>query len=103
MDTISAGLFPISFNAHIIFTIVAVLFFVMQFIRQRQLYQILTAIAVPIPLILYKYTSITVFYSVGIIELILIVAIGIMLFSTGKKDDNKKKSTKKKESANDEA
>jgi hypothetical protein len=100
MDAINAGLFPISFNAHIIFTIIAMLFFLMQFIRQKQVYQILTVIAVPIPLILYKYATTTVFYAVGIIELILVVAIGIMLFYTSKKDDDKKKS--KKESANNE-
>jgi len=95
MDTINAGLFPISFNAHIIFTIISVLFFLMQYGRQKQKYQLLSAIAIPIPLILYINSSSIVFYSVGFIELVLVLIIAFMLFINNKKDeDTKKESTK---------
>ena len=101
MDSINAGLFPISFNAHIIFTIVAVVFFLMQYSRQKQLYQLLSAIAIPLPLILYITSSEIVFYAIGIIELIMVVFIALMLFSSGKKDGKNKKSEKESGGSNE--
>lgn len=97
MDTINAGLFPISFNAHIVFTIISVIFFLYQFKRQRHLYQLLSAIAIPIPLILYLNSSKILFNIIGFIELIMILIIGFMLFSSGKKEDKKATSTKKED------
>jgi uncharacterized oligopeptide transporter (OPT) family protein len=94
MDTIHAGLFPISFNAHMIFTIVSVVFFLMQYSRQKHLYQLLSAIAIPLPLILYANSSKTVFHLIGFVELVLIIVIGAMLFSNGKKEDKDKKEQK---------
>lgn len=91
MDTINAGLFPISFNAHMIFTIISVLFFSMQYSKQKKLYQLLSAIAIPLPLILYANSTSIVFNAIGIIELILVVTIAIMLFSSGKKEEKTKK------------
>lgn len=92
MDSINAGLFPISFNAHIVFTIVSVIFFLFQYKRQHHLYQLLSVIAIPLPLILYLNSSNIVFNAIGFIELIMVIVIGVMLFSTGKKDGDKKKS-----------
>lgn len=91
MDTINAGLFPISYNAHMIFTIISVLFFIMQYSRQKHIYQLLSVIAIPLPLILYVNSSSVIYNIIGIVELVLIVIIGIMLFSSGKKEDKKNK------------
>lgn len=91
MDTINAGLFPISFNAHVIFTIVSVLFFIFQYTRQRHLYQLLSAIAIPLPLILYVDSSQVVFDVLGVVELVMVVVIGAMLFSVGKREDKEPK------------
>lgn len=91
MDTINAGLFPISYNAHMIFTIISVLFFIMQYSRQKHIYQLLSAIAIPLPLILYVNSSNIIYNIIGVVELVLIVIIGIMLFSSGKKEDKKNK------------
>ena len=97
MDTINAGLFPISFNAHIVFTIISVIFFLYQFKRQRHLYQLLSAITIPIPLILYLNSSKILFNIIGFVELIMILIIGFMLFSSGKKEDKKVTSAKKED------
>lgn len=97
MDTINAGLFPISFNAHIVFTIISVIFFLYQFKRQHHLYQLLSAIAIPIPLILYLNSSKILFNIIGFVELIMILIIGFMLFSSGKKEDKKVTSAKKED------
>lgn len=104
MDTINAGLFPISFNAHIVFTIISVLFFLMQYARHKQPYQLLSAIAIPLPLILYLNSSKVVFNAIGIIELVLVVVIAVMLFSIGAKEDKQKKAEAKaqKESKSNE-
>lgn len=91
MDTINAGLFPISFNAHMIFTVISVLFFLMQYSRLKQPYQLLSAIAIPLPLILYANSSSLVFHLIGFVELVLVIVIGIMLFSNGKKEEKSKK------------
>ncbi|MCC8069465.1 MAG: hypothetical protein LIO71_06925 [Ruminococcus sp.] len=90
MDSISAGLFPISFNAHIIFTIISVIFFLFQYKRQHHLYQLLSAIAIPLPLILYLNSSSIVFKAIGFIELVMVIVIGVMLFSSGKKESKTK-------------
>lgn len=97
MDSIHAGLFPISFNAHIIFTIISVLFFLMQYSRQKQKYQLLSAIAIPIPLILYINSSSILFHTIGFIELVLVLIIGFMLFINNKKDEETKKESTKNE------
>ena len=97
LDAISSGLFPISFNAHIIFTIISVLFFLMQFARQKQKYQLLSAIAIPIPLILYINSSSIVFNIIGIVELVLVLIIGSMLFVNKKEDDTSANAKKGKD------
>lgn len=91
MDTINAGLFPISFNAHMIFTIISVLFFIFQYTKHKQKYQLLSAIAIPLPLILYLNSSAIIFNIIGIAELIMVIVIGAMLFSSDKKENKDKK------------
>ena len=91
MDSINAGLFPISFNAHMIFTIISVAFFIMQYSRLKQPYQLLSAIAIPLPLILYVNSSSFIFHAIGFIELIFVIIIGIMLFSSSKKEEKQNK------------
>ncbi len=67
-------LFPFPFNMHLIFACLAAVFFVYRFITQRLPYQLIMAIAVPASLLIWVSESRTLFYTVGIIELVLILA-----------------------------
>ena len=52
--------FPLPFQSHLIFCVIATIFFVIQFIRMRRMYQLVFAVAVPATLLLYiclLYTS----------------------------------------------
>lgn len=67
-------LFPITMEKHIIFCAVATVFFLLQFIRTKRIYQLILAIAVPLSLVVYAAPeNTTVFYGVGIAEAVLLV------------------------------
>ncbi|MBR6717152.1 MAG: hypothetical protein IKI77_02275 [Oscillospiraceae bacterium] len=67
-------LFTISMEKHIIFCIIAVVFFLLQFLRTKRLYQLILAIAVPVSMVIYLAPeNDTVFYGVGIAEAVLLV------------------------------
>ena len=66
-------LFPISMEKHIIFCVIAALFFLLQFIRTKQWYQLVMAIAVPLSLLIYiDEENTALFYAVGILEAVLL-------------------------------
>ena len=44
-------LFPISMEKHIVFCAIAAVFFLLQFIRTKRIYQLILAIAVPVSLL----------------------------------------------------
>lgn len=66
--------FPLTFEQHLIFCIVAVLFMVLQFVRQRYWYQLVIAAAVGGSLLIYVNESNGWFYGIGILELVLMIA-----------------------------
>ncbi len=71
----NATTFPISMPLHIGFVIIAVIFFVIQFYRQRRIRQVLLTIAVLASLLIYIDTSNrSLFSAVGWFEVIIIVA-----------------------------
>ncbi len=74
----TTSVFPLTFQSHIIFCIIAVAFFIFQFARQKNTYQILTIFAILATLLLYLNESKILFYGVGIAELILLISIGIL-------------------------
>lgn len=65
--------FPLSFQQHLIFCIIAILFMVLQFVRQRYWYQLVIAAAIGCSLLIYVNESAGWFYGVGIAELLLMV------------------------------
>ncbi len=67
-------LFPFPFNMHLIFACLATVFFVYRFATQKLPYQLIMAIAIPASLLIWVSESRTLFYAVGIIELVLILA-----------------------------
>ena len=68
------GLFPFPFGLHIVFTVIAVIFMVYRFVKEKCPYQIIMAVAIPISLIIWVSENKTLFYAIGIIELVLILA-----------------------------
>ena len=65
--------FPLPFQSHLIFCVIATIFFVIQFIRLRRAYQLIFAVAVPATLLLYINDSQTWFYGIGIFELVMLL------------------------------
>ncbi len=68
-----ATVFPISFHQHLIFCGIAILFFVLQFIRLRYWYQLVMVTAIAASLLVYVNDNSVWFYSVGILELLLLI------------------------------
>ena len=67
-------LFPITMDKHIIFCAVAAVFFLLQFIRTKRIYQLILAIAIPLSLLIYiAPENEMLFYGVGIGEAVLLV------------------------------
>ncbi|MGN1403609.1 MAG: hypothetical protein ACI4XB_04725 [Ruminococcus sp.] len=70
-----ASTFPISFTYHLIFCIVAGVFFLIQFIRLRRPYQLILTIAIPASLLIYvgDPSNKTWFHTVGMFEVVLLL------------------------------
>ena len=79
-EVMQPTLFPFPFEAHLVFAILALVFFVFQFAREKKPYQMIMAIAVPFSLILSISDNRTLFYIVGIVEAILLLAALITSF-----------------------
>ncbi len=70
MDT---NLFPIGMEKHIVFVIIATIFFILQFIRTKRWYQLVMAAAFCISLLIYiDQKNKTFFYGIGITEAVLL-------------------------------
>ena len=90
-------LFPITMEKHIIFCAVAAVFFLLQFIRTKRIYQLILAIAVPISLLIYiAPENETLFYGVGIAEAALLLLAFILNIVQNARD---KKAEKLKQDA----
>ncbi|MCQ2408590.1 MAG: hypothetical protein MJ065_08735 [Oscillospiraceae bacterium] len=74
MEHLEINVFPISFEKHLGFSIIAAVFFLLQFARTKRWYQLVLAAAIPLSLLIYvapeneKY-----FYGIGIMEGILLL------------------------------
>ena len=73
MDNMDINVFPLPFNIHLIFVILAVALFAFQYYRCRRTYQLLIMIAVPVTLLLYINESTAWHYAIGAVEAILII------------------------------
>lgn len=68
------GLFPFPFVPHLIFCIIATVFFIWRFVKDRQPYQIIFAVAIPVSLLLHTSANTgLLYYSVGVFELLAIL------------------------------
>ena len=76
-----ASTFPIPFKFHLIFCIVAAIFFLLQFIRLKRPYQLILTIAIPASLLIYvgDPSDKSWFHMVGWAEAILLL--GAMIVS----------------------
>lgn len=68
------NLFPFPFRVHLIFSLVAIFFFYAMFSKYKKPYQAIMGFAIPFSLVIWLSDSKTVFYTVGIVELILLAA-----------------------------
>lgn len=84
-DLAQTNLFPFPFKFHLVFSILAFVFFVFMFIRERRIYQAILAIAIPLSLCLWISESKTLFQVIGIAELVLILAAFISSIAQKKK------------------
>lgn len=68
------SLFPFPFKIHVTFACIALVFFVIQFLREKKPYQLIMGIAIPLSLLIRLSDNKVVFYIIGIIEAILLLA-----------------------------
>ncbi|MGN0591829.1 MAG: hypothetical protein ACI4JQ_01120 [Ruminococcus sp.] len=75
-----ATTFPISFTWHLVFSILACVFFLIQYVRMKKSYQLLIAIGIPASLCIYiQPEDSTLFYTVGAFEIVLLL--GALVFA----------------------
>lgn len=87
-------IFPIALNKHIIFCVIAVVFFLFQYIRQKNRYQLALAIAIPATLLVYVSDNKTWFSAIGIFELVMLILSAVLYFL-----DRRRAKTQQTESA----
>lgn len=83
--------FPLDMQKHIIFCVIAAVFFIAQFFRQGFRYQLITAAAVLITLLLYVNSSAVWRNIIGITEAVLIIMIFVVMAVEKKKAAQKEK------------
>lgn len=73
-----ATTFPISLTYHIVFCILACIFFVIQYVRTKKSYQLLLAVGIPASLCIYiAPESSSLFNTVGVFEAVLLVGTAV--------------------------
>lgn len=84
------SLFPYPMSFHIVFVVIAVLFFGYRFFTEKKPFQLIFAIAVPISLIIHIFPdNRTWFYFVGAAEVVLILAALVSCFIFREKKPDK--------------
>ncbi|MDE6833539.1 MAG: hypothetical protein K2J39_04745 [Ruminococcus sp.] len=67
-------LFPFPMSMYLVFCIIATVFFIFRFVKEKQPYQIIMAVAVPLSILIGYSDGKTIFYSVGIVEAVLLLS-----------------------------
>lgn len=97
-DAENPTIFPFPFQLHLALAVISVIFFSYRFAVQKKPFQLIFAIAVPLSLLLWVSNNKTLFYTVGIIELILIItALFTSIFVKPKTAEEKASSDKKED------
>lgn len=73
-EMVQPELFPFPFKSHLIFCCIGFIFLAYRFYTQRRPHQIIMAFALPISLMVWLSEKKSIYYTMGIIELVLIVA-----------------------------
>ena len=68
------ALFPFPIGLYAIFCVIALAFFVFRFMKEKAPYQLIMAIAIPFSLLIGLSNGKTLFYLVGIVELLLLIS-----------------------------
>ncbi|MBE6844410.1 MAG: hypothetical protein E7508_01665 [Ruminococcus sp.] len=84
------NIFPLPIKMHIIFVCIAVLLFIFRYVTVKRTYQLLMGAAVAASLLLYINTGRIWYYSVGVIELILILGSLVSVIMDRKKNKPEK-------------
>ncbi|MBQ8905600.1 MAG: hypothetical protein IJY85_04425 [Ruminococcus sp.] len=71
-------IFPIALSKHIIFCAIALVFFLFQFIRQKNRYPLVFAVAIPATLLVYVSENKTWFTAIGIFELAMLILAAVL-------------------------
>ncbi len=73
-EMVQPELFPFPFKSHLIFCCIGFIFLAYRFYVQRKPYQLIMAFALPISLMVWISEKKSIYYAMGIIELVLIAA-----------------------------
>ena len=104
VTTAETTLFPIGSTRHTVFCVIVSIFFVLQFLRTKRWYQLIMAVAVAFSMIVYiAPENKTLFYTVGIIELILLLAALVVGIVQGRKIAKAEKAAEEAKKAAEEA
>ena len=98
-EIVQPNLFPFPFPVHLIFSCIALFFFAYLFSRTKKAYQLVMAIAIPFSLAIWISESRVLFYTIGAIELILLVTAFVLSVVSKKKSKTEKAKTEPTASA----
>lgn len=73
-EMVKPELFPFPFKSHLIFCCIGFIFLAYRFYAQRKPHQLIMAFALPISLMVWLSEKKSIYYTMGIIELVLIIA-----------------------------
>ena len=94
-DSNNPTIFPFPFSLHLGLAIISLVFFGFRFVSQKKPFQIIFAIAVPLSLLIWLSESKTLFYGLGLVELILILLAIVMSIASRPKDTAENAGSKK--------
>lgn len=76
-----ATTFPISLTWHLVFSVLACVFFLVQYVRTKKSFQLLLAIGIPASLCIYiQPENSSLFYAVGSFEAVLLIGAVVFAF-----------------------
>lgn len=76
-----ATTFPISLTWHLVFSVLACVFFLVQYVRTKKSFQLLMAIGIPASLCIYiQPENSSLFYAVGSFEAVLLIGAVVFAF-----------------------
>lgn len=72
-EVVQPNLFPFPFPHHLVFCCIAMVFFGYLYMKYKKPHQLIMAIAIPFSLVIWISESRTLFYTVGIIEVLFLI------------------------------